>query len=126
METLKGGELFFRAQLASFLKELFKLESPSAPTPDEPELTPARAAKRHWSPTDLDTAYSPSVAAKRIGVCTARIMRKRVLAPGSLTKTICFSVPLCEARTGSWLPSTSPPGLRGHRSSRESSEAQGK
>ncbi|KAH8619501.1 hypothetical protein ERJ75_000168300 [Trypanosoma vivax] len=35
--TLKGGELFFSAQLASFLKELFRLESPSANTPDEPE-----------------------------------------------------------------------------------------
>ncbi|KAG8339715.1 reverse transcriptase (RNA-dependent DNA polymerase) [Trypanosoma vivax] len=31
LETLKDGELFFSAQLASFLKELFKLESPSAP-----------------------------------------------------------------------------------------------
>ncbi|KAH8618382.1 hypothetical protein ERJ75_000270300 [Trypanosoma vivax] len=50
LETLKDGELFFSAQLASFLKELFKLESPSAPTPDEPELRPARAVKRHRSP----------------------------------------------------------------------------
>ncbi|KAH8616287.1 hypothetical protein ERJ75_000491400 [Trypanosoma vivax] len=35
LETLKNGELFFSAQLASFVKERFKLESPSAPTPDE-------------------------------------------------------------------------------------------
>ncbi|KAH8616773.1 hypothetical protein ERJ75_000445100 [Trypanosoma vivax] len=57
LETLKSGELFFSAQLASFLKELFKLGSPSAPTVDEPELRPARAVKRHRSPTELDTAY---------------------------------------------------------------------
>ncbi|KAG8338909.1 hypothetical protein ERJ75_000850300 [Trypanosoma vivax] len=59
LETLKGGELFFSAQHANFLKELFKLESPSATTPDEPESMPARAAKRHRSPTALDAAYSP-------------------------------------------------------------------
>ncbi|KAG8340407.1 hypothetical protein TRVL_08763 [Trypanosoma vivax] len=75
LETLKDGERFFSAQLASFLKELFKLESPSAPTSDEPELRPARAVKRHRSPTELKTTYSPSAAAKRIGVCTARGMR---------------------------------------------------
>ncbi|KAH8614859.1 hypothetical protein ERJ75_000645100 [Trypanosoma vivax] len=43
LETLKDGELFSRAQLPSFLKELFKLESPNANTPDEQELRPARA-----------------------------------------------------------------------------------
>ncbi|CCD21230.1 hypothetical protein, conserved in T. vivax [Trypanosoma vivax Y486] len=59
LETLKDGELFFSAQLASFLKELFKLERPSAPTPDEPELRPARAVKRQRSPTELDTNLSP-------------------------------------------------------------------
>ncbi|KAG8339887.1 hypothetical protein TRVL_09285 [Trypanosoma vivax] len=59
LETLKDGELFFSAQLASFLKELFKLGSPSAPTPDEPKLRPARAVKRHRSPTELDTTYLP-------------------------------------------------------------------
>ncbi|KAH8606296.1 hypothetical protein ERJ75_001533100 [Trypanosoma vivax] len=31
LETLKDGELFFSAQLASFPQELFKLESQSAP-----------------------------------------------------------------------------------------------
>ncbi|RHW73048.1 hypothetical protein DPX39_040084600 [Trypanosoma brucei equiperdum] len=31
METLKDGEVFFSAQLTGFLKELFKLGSPSAP-----------------------------------------------------------------------------------------------
>ncbi|CCD19780.1 hypothetical protein, conserved [Trypanosoma vivax Y486] len=66
LETLKDGELLFSAQLASFLKELFKPESPSAPTPDESELRPARAVKRHRSPTELDTTYLPSAAAKRI------------------------------------------------------------
>ncbi|KAG8340008.1 hypothetical protein TRVL_09166 [Trypanosoma vivax] len=30
LEAVKGGEMFFSAQLDSFLKELFKLESPSA------------------------------------------------------------------------------------------------
>ncbi|KAH8616259.1 hypothetical protein ERJ75_000495700 [Trypanosoma vivax] len=40
LESLKDGELFLGAQLASFLKELFKLKSPSAATPDEPELRP--------------------------------------------------------------------------------------
>ncbi|KAH8618334.1 hypothetical protein ERJ75_000291400 [Trypanosoma vivax] len=59
LETLKDGELFFSAQLASFLKELFKLQNPPAPTPDEPELRPARAVKRHRSPTELDTTYPP-------------------------------------------------------------------
>ncbi|KAH8608103.1 hypothetical protein ERJ75_001374900 [Trypanosoma vivax] len=54
---MKDGELFFSAQLVSFLKELFKLESPSAPTPDEPELRRARAVKRHRSPTELVTTY---------------------------------------------------------------------
>ncbi|KAH8605725.1 hypothetical protein ERJ75_000121000 [Trypanosoma vivax] len=58
LETLKDGELFFSAQLASFVKELFKLESPSGPTPDEPELRPARAVKRHRSPMVLDTTFS--------------------------------------------------------------------
>ncbi|KAG8343746.1 hypothetical protein TRVL_05423 [Trypanosoma vivax] len=58
LQTLKDGELFFGAQLASFVKELFKLESPSAPTPDEPELRPARAVKRYRSPMALDTTYS--------------------------------------------------------------------
>ncbi|KAG8345363.1 hypothetical protein TRVL_03797 [Trypanosoma vivax] len=55
LETLKDGELFFSAQLASFLKELFKLESPSAPTPDEPELRPARAVKSDCSPQNKNT-----------------------------------------------------------------------
>ncbi|KAH8619305.1 hypothetical protein ERJ75_000175400 [Trypanosoma vivax] len=59
LETLKDGELFFSAQLAIFLKELFKLESPSSPTPGEPELRTARAVKKHRSPAALDTAYLP-------------------------------------------------------------------
>ncbi|KAH8619520.1 hypothetical protein ERJ75_000158200 [Trypanosoma vivax] len=123
LETLKDGELFFSAQLSSFLKELFKLESPSATTPDEPELRPARAVKRHRSPTELDTTYSPSAAARRIVVCSARAMRKRVREADLSTTTICFNVPLCEARKGSGLHSTSPAGLQCHRSSRESSAA---
>ncbi|KAH8612365.1 hypothetical protein ERJ75_000897400 [Trypanosoma vivax] len=108
LETMKDGGLFFSAQLASFLKELFKLEIPAAPTPDEPELRPARAVKRHRSPTELDTTYPPSAAAKRIGVCTARAMRKRVREADSPSKAICFSVPLDEARMRSGLRSTSP------------------
>ncbi|KAH8609799.1 hypothetical protein ERJ75_001165100 [Trypanosoma vivax] len=123
LETLKNGELFFSAQLASFLKELFKLESPSAPTPDESELRPARAVKRRRSPTELDTTYPPSAAAKRIGVCTARAMRKRVREADSPSKATCFSAPLCEARMGSGLRSTSPAGLQSHRGSHESYEA---
>ncbi|KAG8340300.1 hypothetical protein TRVL_08875 [Trypanosoma vivax] len=123
LETLKDGELFFSAQLASFLKELFKLASPSAPTPDEPELRPARAVKRHRSPTELDTTYPPSAAAKQIGVCTARAMQKRVREADSSSKAICFNVPADEARMGSGLRSMSPAGLRSHRSSRESSAA---
>ncbi|KAH8617234.1 hypothetical protein ERJ75_000397200 [Trypanosoma vivax] len=122
-ETLKGGELFFSAQLASLLKELFRLESPSAPTPDEPKLRPARAVKRHRSPTELDTTYSPSAAAKRTVVCTARAMRKRDWESDSLTKAICFKVPPDEARMGSGLRSTSPAGLQSRGSSRESSAA---
>ncbi|KAG8339526.1 hypothetical protein TRVL_09644 [Trypanosoma vivax] len=46
LEALNGGKLFFSAQLVSFLKELFKLVSPSFPTPDEPKLIPARDVKR--------------------------------------------------------------------------------
>ncbi|CCD20264.1 hypothetical protein, conserved [Trypanosoma vivax Y486] len=76
--TPRGGELFFSAQLAGFLKELFKLDSPSAPNPDEPKLRPARAVKRHRSPAALDTTCSPSAAVKLIGVCAARAARKRV------------------------------------------------
>ncbi|KAH8608365.1 putative Zinc finger C2H2 type [Trypanosoma vivax] len=123
LETLKDGELFFSAQLASFLKELFKLESPSATTPDESELRPARAVKRHRSPTELDTTYPPSLAAKLIGVCTARVIRKRVREADSPSKAICFNVPLCEVRMGSGLRSTSPAGLQSQGSSRESSAA---
>ncbi|KAG8342339.1 hypothetical protein TRVL_06831 [Trypanosoma vivax] len=123
LETLKDGEVFFSAQLASSLKEPFELESPSATTPDEPELRPARAVKRHRSPTALDTTYSPSAAAKRIGVCTARAVRKRVREADSASKAICFNVPLDKARMGSWLRSTSPAGLQSHRSSIESSAA---
>ncbi|KAH8610367.1 hypothetical protein ERJ75_001107000 [Trypanosoma vivax] len=123
LETLKDGELFFSAQLASFLKEHFKQESPSAPTPDEPELKPARTVKRHRSPTELDTAHSPSAVAKRIGVCTARGMRKRVREADSPSKAICFKVPLDEARMRPGLRSTSPAGLQSRRSSRESRAA---
>ncbi|KAG8340150.1 hypothetical protein TRVL_09019 [Trypanosoma vivax] len=57
LETLKDGELFISAQLASFLSS-FKLESPSAPTHDEPESKPARDVKRHRSPTELDITFS--------------------------------------------------------------------
>ncbi|KAH8616245.1 hypothetical protein ERJ75_000499000 [Trypanosoma vivax] len=80
-ETLKDGDVFFSARLASFLKELFKLGRPSAYTPDEPELRRARSVKSHRSPTVTDTAYFPSAAAKRIRVCTERAMRKA--CPGS-------------------------------------------
>ncbi|CCD21130.1 reverse transcriptase (RNA-dependent DNA polymerase), partial [Trypanosoma vivax Y486] len=114
LETLKDGELFFNAQLATFLKELFKLESPSAPTPDEPELRPARGVKRHRSPTELDTTYSPSAAARQIGVCTARGMRKRVREADSSSKAICFNVPPDEARMRLLSRSTSPACLRSH------------
>ncbi|KAH8620339.1 hypothetical protein ERJ75_000076200 [Trypanosoma vivax] len=124
LEALKDRELFFGAQLASFLKKPFKLGSPSAPNPDEPKLRPARAVKRHRSPTELDTAYSPSAATKRIGVCTASGMRKHVREVNSPSKAICFNVPLREARVGPGLRSTPPAGLQSHKSSRESSEAQ--
>ncbi|KAH8612992.1 hypothetical protein ERJ75_000835000 [Trypanosoma vivax] len=57
LDALKDGELLFSAQQASFLSS-FKLESPSAPTPDEPESKPARDVKRHRSPTELDITFS--------------------------------------------------------------------
>ncbi|KAH8610409.1 hypothetical protein ERJ75_001104400 [Trypanosoma vivax] len=123
LETLKDGELFFSAQLASFLKEFFKPGTLSGPTPDESELRPARHVKRHRSPTELDTTYPPSAAAKRIGVRTARGMRKRVREADSPSKAICFNVPLDEATMGSRLRSTSPAGLQRQGSSRESSKA---
>ncbi|KAH8609525.1 hypothetical protein ERJ75_001195300 [Trypanosoma vivax] len=112
LETLKDGDVFFSAQLASFLKELFKLESPSAPTHDGPELRPARAVKRHRSPTELDTTHPPSTAAKRIWPCTARAVRKRVREADSSRKTTCFNVPPNEAMMGSVLRLTSPSGLQ--------------
>ncbi|KAG8343662.1 hypothetical protein TRVL_05514 [Trypanosoma vivax] len=121
LETMKDGELFFSAQLASFLKELFKLEIPSAPTHDESELRPARAVKGNHSPTELDTTYLTSVA--KMKMCTARGMRKRLLEADSLSKAICFNVPLDEARMGSGLRSTSPAGLQSQGRSRESSAA---
>ncbi|KAH8605290.1 hypothetical protein ERJ75_001632500 [Trypanosoma vivax] len=96
LETLKEGELFFSAQLASILKELFKLESPSAATPDEPELRPARAVKRDRSPMELDTTYFPSGAAKLIGMRVARGMRKLAREADSASEAICLKVPLCE------------------------------
>ncbi|KAG8341707.1 hypothetical protein TRVL_07459 [Trypanosoma vivax] len=108
VETQKDGEVLFSAQLASFLKELFRLENPSSPTPDEPELRPARAIKRHRSPTELDTTYSPSAAARLIGVCTARGVRQRVREADSPSKVICFNVTLCEVRARSRLRSTFP------------------
>ncbi|KAG8342813.1 hypothetical protein TRVL_06361 [Trypanosoma vivax] len=123
LETPKDGELFFGGQLASFLKELFKLESPSAPTSDEPELRPAHAVKRHRSPTELNTTYSPSAAAKRIVVWTGRAMRKRVREADPLTKAHCLNVPLDEARMGSGSRSASPAGFQSHRNSIEPSEA---
>ncbi|KAG8343644.1 hypothetical protein TRVL_05530 [Trypanosoma vivax] len=121
LEKLDDGELFFSAQLACFLKELFKIENPSAPTPDEPELRPARAVKRHRSPTELDTTWSRSAAAKRIGVWTARAMRKRVREADSASKAICLNVPLDEERMGSGLRLASHCGLRSQGGSRESS-----
>ncbi|KAH8611450.1 hypothetical protein ERJ75_001007200 [Trypanosoma vivax] len=78
LETSKNGWVFFSAQLASFLKELFKLASPSAHTPDEQESRPGRAVKRHRSPTVLDTALLSSVEKKLIEVRPARAMGKRV------------------------------------------------
>ncbi|KAG8339257.1 hypothetical protein ERJ75_000352900 [Trypanosoma vivax] len=123
LETLKDGEVSFSAELGSFLKERFKLESPSAPTPDESELRPARAVKRHRSPTELDTAYSPSAAAKLIGVRTEEAMQNCVREADSPSKAICFNAPPCEARMGSGFRSTSHAGFQGHWSSRELSAA---
>ncbi|KAH8609673.1 putative RNase H [Trypanosoma vivax] len=120
LDALKDGELLFSAQQASFLKELFKLESPSAPTPVDSELRTARAVKSHRSSTDMETTYFPSAAARRIGLCTARGMRKRAREADSLTKSICFKVSLDEAMMGSVLRSTSPDGLQSRGSSRES------
>ncbi|CCD18836.1 hypothetical protein, conserved [Trypanosoma vivax Y486] len=122
LESLKEGELFFSAQLASFPQELFKLESPSAHTPGEPELRPARAVKGHHSPTELDTTYPPSAAAKRIGACAARGVRQRDREADSPSKEICFNAPPDEARMGSGLHLTSPAGLQSRGSSRKSSE----
>ncbi|KAG8339007.1 hypothetical protein TRVL_10167 [Trypanosoma vivax] len=50
-------------------------------------------------------------------------MRKRVREADSLSKAICFNVPLDEARMGSLLHSTPPAGLQWRRSCRESSAA---
>ncbi|KAH8619890.1 hypothetical protein ERJ75_000127200 [Trypanosoma vivax] len=82
LETLKDGVLFFSAQLARFLKELFKLESPSAPTPDEPALGPPRAVKRHRSPAALGDNRSSSPTGCLIGSCAERTARGRVSEAG--------------------------------------------
>ncbi|KAH8609947.1 hypothetical protein ERJ75_001153200 [Trypanosoma vivax] len=42
-ENPEGRGVVLQGSTASFLKELFKLESPNANTPDEQELRPARA-----------------------------------------------------------------------------------
>ncbi|KAG8342889.1 hypothetical protein TRVL_06272 [Trypanosoma vivax] len=72
LENVREGELFFSAELATFLQELFTLAEPSKTPTDEPETKPTRAVKRHRSPTQLETNCSPSAAAKHIWVCTAR------------------------------------------------------
>ncbi|KAH8609854.1 hypothetical protein ERJ75_001160300 [Trypanosoma vivax] len=122
LETLKDGELFFSAQLASFLKELFKLESTSAPTPDEPESRPARAVKRHRSPTELDTTYPPSVARSGLGCALQEACESmsgsRFAIQGNLLQSS-----LDEARMGSGLRSTPPAGLQSRGDGRESSAA---
>ncbi|KAH8605259.1 hypothetical protein ERJ75_001635500 [Trypanosoma vivax] len=126
LQTLKDGELFFGAQLASFLKELFELASPSAHKTDEPELRPARSVKSYCLPTVTDTAHCSSAAAKLIRMCVARAMRKRAREADSSPKAICFNVFVSEARVGSRLCSTSPAGLRGQGSSREPSASRAK
>ncbi|KAH8614460.1 hypothetical protein ERJ75_000685300 [Trypanosoma vivax] len=90
----------FSAHLASFLKKIFKLESPVADAPDEAELRTARAVKRHRSPAGMDITYPISATAKRIGECTAKGMRHRIREEDSTSRVICFAVPLCEARMG--------------------------
>ncbi|KAH8607654.1 hypothetical protein ERJ75_001391600 [Trypanosoma vivax] len=116
----EGRGVVLQCSTGQLLEGALHAREPIRPTPDEPESKPARAVKRHRSPTELYTAYSPSAAAKRIGVCTARGMRKRVREADSPSKAICFNVPLCEAKMGSRLCSTSSTGPQRHRSSCES------
>ncbi|KAH8606756.1 hypothetical protein ERJ75_001480700 [Trypanosoma vivax] len=93
LQTLKGGELFFGAQLASFLKELFEPARPSAHKTDEPELRPARSVKSHCLPTVTDAAHCSSAAAKLIRMCVARpcesVPGSRLVTQGNLLQRFC-------------------------------------
>ncbi|CCD12212.1 unnamed protein product [Trypanosoma congolense IL3000] len=122
LETLRDREAFFSAQLSSFLKELFQLESPLSLPLDSSKLKPAQAVKRHRSPTVWDTV--PTLAAtKLIKVSNARAIRKCPREADSLSKAFCFKVPLGEARVGLHLSSTIPADFQSHRRSSESSVA---
>ncbi|KAG8340172.1 hypothetical protein TRVL_08998 [Trypanosoma vivax] len=124
LETRKDAEVFVGAQLASFLKELFKLENPSAHAPDEQQSKPVQGVEKHRFATERDATYSPSLAEKRIGACTARGMRKRSRESDLLTKAICSNVSVCEARVGTRFRLTSPCGLQNRSSIRKSSATQ--
>ncbi|CCD16832.1 hypothetical protein, unlikely [Trypanosoma congolense IL3000] len=122
LETPKEreGEIFFSAQLASFLKELFKPESPWSPPLDSSELKQTRAVRRHRSPTVCDTLLlPPSAATKLIGVSDARNLRKRPRAVDSLSKEVFFESSLDEGRTGLLWSSAIYRGFKNHRGSRQ-------
>ncbi|KAG8339653.1 hypothetical protein TRVL_09520 [Trypanosoma vivax] len=118
----EGRGVVLQCSTGQLLEGTLQAREPIRPNPDEPELRPARAVKRHCLPTVLDTTCSPSAAAKLIVVCTARAMRKRVREADSSSKATCFNVPLGEARMGSWSWLTSAAGLQSRRGSRETSD----
>ncbi|KAH8612862.1 hypothetical protein ERJ75_000846400 [Trypanosoma vivax] len=100
LEDLGSVGFVVQCSTGSFLKKIFKLESPVAAAPDEAELRTARAVKRHRSTAGMDITYPISATAKRVGDRTAKGMRHRVRDEDSTTRVICFAVPLCEARMG--------------------------
>ncbi|KAH8608518.1 hypothetical protein ERJ75_001300100 [Trypanosoma vivax] len=120
LQTLKNEELFFSAQLARLLKELFELARPSAHKTDEPALRPARSIKRHRLVIMADTAYCFSSAAKLIWMCVARVVRKRAREADSSPKALCINAFVSETRVGFGLCSTSPGGFQNQDSYRDS------
>ncbi|KAG8340648.1 hypothetical protein TRVL_08528 [Trypanosoma vivax] len=119
LETLKDGELFAGAQLASFVKELFKQEISSGPTPDEPKSEPA--SSHEAASLTNGHGYHPLhlCESEADGLRTARGKRKRVRLTDPSSKEICVNVPLDEARMGSGLCSMVAFGLRKQGACRE-------
>ncbi|KAH8608203.1 hypothetical protein ERJ75_001332600 [Trypanosoma vivax] len=82
--------------------------------------------KRKVMRTEAQAQGAGSVSLESARGVGGKRPRKRpwVREAASLTKAICFKVPLCEARAGSRWRSASPAGLQNRRGSGESSASQ--